>query len=77
MLENLEPVKPIRSCKIRTILEQLDESDQKILVDALADRGKWQDYPLSKALESRGIHVSPNSISKHRDRTCSCRLVHA
>ena len=77
MLENLEPNKPIRNCKIRTILGQLDETDGNILRDALADRNKWQDYPLSKALENRGIHVSPNSITKHRAGACSCRFVNA
>jgi hypothetical protein len=77
MLENLEPNKPIRNCKIRTILEQLDETDGNILRDALGDRKKWQDYPLSKALENRGVHVSPNSITKHRAGACSCRFVNA
>lgn len=77
MLENLEPNKPVRNCKVRTILEQLDEGDAKILGAALADKGKWQDYPLSKALEGRGVHVSPNSLSKHRAGACSCRLVNA
>jgi hypothetical protein len=77
MLENLEPAKPIRNCKVRTILQQLDESDANILRTALADKVKWQDYPLSKALESRGIHISPNSLSKHRATACSCRFVHA
>lgn len=77
MLENLEPAKPIRNCKVRTILAELAETDANILKDALADRTKWQDYPLSKALEGRGIHISPNSLSKHRSGACSCRLIHA
>jgi hypothetical protein len=77
MLENLEPTKPVRNCKVRTILEQLDEVDANILRDALADKMKWQDYPLSKALEGRGVHVSPNSLAKHRAGACSCRLVNA
>lgn len=77
MLENLQPERPIRNCKVRTILEQLDDADANILRDALADKVKWQDYPLSKALEGRGVHVSPNSLSKHRASACSCRLVNA
>lgn len=77
MLENLEPNKSIRNCKVRTVLEQLDDSDGNILRDALADTKKWGDYPLSKALESRGVHISPNSLSKHRAGACSCRFVNA
>lgn len=77
MLENLEPEKPVRNCKVRTILEQLDEADANILRSAIADRNKWRDYPLSKALEGRGVFMSPNSITKHRNGACSCRLINA
>lgn len=77
MLENLEPNKSVRNCKIRTILSELDEADAKILEDALADTAKWGDYVLSKALEARGIHVSPNPIAHHRKNGCSCRFANA
>lgn len=77
MLENLEPEKPVRNCKVRTVVEQLDAADADILRNALADKNKWRDYPLSKALEGRGIYISPNSITKHRAGACSCRFVNA
>ena len=77
MLENLEPNKPIRNCKVRTYIESLDDADANILRDAISDRKKWGDYPLSKALEGRGVHISPNSITKHRASACSCRFVKA
>jgi len=77
MLENLEPIQPVRNCKMRSIIDSLETEDADILKVALADRNKWRDYPLTKALEARGIQVSPNVLSKHRNNSCSCRFANA
>ncbi len=77
MLENLEPIQKVLPCKVRTIIESLNESDRDILIAALTDTTKWQDWPLYKALEQRGVQVSPNVLIKHRRNLCSCRLINA
>jgi hypothetical protein len=77
MLEGLAPVSSIRSCKVRTILETLEQEDQRILRDALSDRS-WGDLNLTKALNDRGIDISNFAIRRHRRSECSCRkLSHA
>ena len=77
MLENLEPPKAIRPCKIRTIMERMDQTDVDILNAALADENKWKDWVLFRALEERGVEVSPNVLTKHRRNLCSCRFINA
>lgn len=72
MLENLVVEKKQTNCKVRTILGQLDDADRAILLDVLADRDTWLDYPLFCALRARGVQVSPNVLSKHRAGNCSC-----
>lgn len=76
MLENLTPTQPERSCKVRTIKQQLrdagDENDFNIFCDAIADLGMWPAHTLSKALGQRGIQVSGHVISRHRTGECSC-----
>lgn len=71
MLEGLEP--PVsRNCKIARILSELEAKDKQILTTALADRDKWGSLTLSRALRSRGIDLSDNTINKHRRGECRC-----
>lgn len=77
MLEDLKPMDAVRSCKVRAILDTLDEPDQDILMGALLDRETWNDNSLAKALTSKGLGVSPNTVAKHRNRVCTCRLLGA
>ena len=77
MLENLEPPKRILPCKMRTIMERMDQADVDILNAALADEHKWKDWVLYRALEERGIEISANVLTKHRRNLCSCRFVNA
>lgn len=72
MLDGLEPVKIIRPCKTRNIIESLDKADREILVAALADHAKWSSNQLSRALAERGIDVKPDTLNTHRRRQCSC-----
>ena len=73
MLEDLTPPARVIPCAIRTILEQLDESDQNILLNALADTEAWSNNALARALTDRGLRISEKPIRKHRSRYCSCK----
>lgn len=72
MLEDMRP--PVRRtpCKVRTILEQLDDNDRDILVKALADYDAWSGNSLARALSQRGLVITEKPIRKHRNRECSC-----
>jgi hypothetical protein len=72
LLDGFEPVVPMRSCKTRNVLESLDKDDRKILEAALADREKWSNYVLSKALADRGIIIKGDTLGIHRRGECSC-----
>jgi len=72
ILDGFEPVVPIRSCKTRNVLESLAKDDRKILEAALADREKWSNYVLSKALADRGIIIKGDTLGIHRRGECSC-----
>ena len=72
ILDGFEPVVPLRSCKTRNVLESLEKDDRKILEAALADRDKWSNYGLSKALADRGIIIKGDTLGIHRRGECSC-----
>lgn len=73
MLEGLTPP-PNKSvyCKIDLMAQELDESDRKILFDAIDDHETWGARTLSSALRQRGISVADTTITKHRQRACAC-----
>jgi len=49
MLEGIEPPKNKSIfCKVDLVLQDLDDSDRAILIEALADKDKWGARPLSK-----------------------------
>lgn len=72
MLEGLTPP-PNKSvyCKIEQLSATLDESDKKILTDAL-DNPDWSANGLSMALRQRGFSVADVTITKHRQKACAC-----
>lgn len=72
MLEDMMP--PVRRtpCKIRTILDELDDTDRAILEKALADPDTWSGNALGRALSQRGFLTTEKPIKKHRNRECSC-----
>lgn len=72
MLEGLEPIRAVSSCKTRTILEGLEKDDRKILEAALADFEKWNNGALSRALANRGIKIKAETLGIHRRGQCSC-----
>ena len=72
LLDNFEPTTYRQPCRVRAVIESLDKNDQQILVAALADRNKWPNLTLSKALIQRGIDLKDKTISNHRNGGCSC-----
>lgn len=72
MLEDMQPSVRIAPCKVREIMAQLDEKDQKILESALRDHDTWPTKTLSRELSARGLRISDTPITKHRNGGCSC-----
>jgi hypothetical protein len=52
-------------------LESLDQKDQAILADALAN-DEWTAAALARELTARGIAVSEKPIMNHKRKRCSC-----
>ena len=81
MLEDLEQHMPVRNanltCKVRTVLSDLDESDANILIAALADDRKWSVNGLHTALLAKGVDVGYQSLRRHRFNLCSCKADNA
>ena len=71
MLEGMEPKKRKPSCKVRTVLESLDEKDQVVLVNAISNES-WLSGALARELTARGIAISEKPIVAHRRKACSC-----
>lgn len=73
MLEGLTPPENKSVfCKVKETLSSLDDSDRKILEDALADTERWKHKTLSNALRAKGVSLADTTISKHRLRVCAC-----
>ena len=78
MLEGLTPPGRVRPCMIRTVLTTLDEDDQTILKQALADEDAWSVRALSAALRVRGLPLGEKILRERRSRpcdACTCRVV--
>lgn len=73
MLENLTRPEPRAGyCKVAALLATLDETDAKILTEAVDDPS-WVAKQLSKALRDRGVLLSDTTILRHRRRECVCQ----
>jgi hypothetical protein len=73
MLEGLEPPKNRAVfCKVNDVMNELEESDVKILQEALDDTERWKHKTLSNALRAKGVSLADTTISKHRLRVCAC-----
>lgn len=72
MLEDLQPGGYTPPCKVRQLADTLDESDAKILMDAVNDSQTWGAIALRNALVKRGVKASDKSIQRHRDGRCDC-----
>lgn len=72
MLEGMKPPVRVRTCAVRTLMENLEEKDVIILTAAIGDLTNWPAKTLSKALQQRDILLGDNSITAHRRGLCSC-----
>lgn len=72
MLEGLTPPSKNRPCIVSKLLETLSKADKQILEEALTNTQAWSSNALSLALKERGIILGDNSITKHRNKACSC-----
>ena len=72
LLDDLTPPSRHRVlCGVSIAKMQLDEKDQQLLEQYIADP-RWSSTALSKALESKGIDVAHQSLGRHRRKDCSC-----
>lgn len=74
MLDGLTPHRDIQPCKTGQLLLTLETSDATILADALTN-GLWTAHGLAKALRSRGITMSPDTLRAHMQKACRCSKV--
>lgn len=72
MLENLTPTVKRGSCRIRSLYEDLEPSDSKLLRQYIDDEISWTSWGLAAALSQRGIKIDHKTIKRHRDKICSC-----
>lgn len=72
MLENLKPPARKTTCKVRTVMDTLNELDAEILEAAVLDSAKWKIKTLADELRGLGIVISEKPLSTHRARLCSC-----
>lgn len=80
LLEDLEEYRPAAKnlpCRMRSLLESLDEKDADILKKALADHENWSVNGLFTALSKKGIEVGYQAVRRHRLNLCSCRYSNA
>lgn len=72
LLSGLTPPERKYSCKVATVLNQIDKKDAEILLSAINSPDIWPARTLSVALQARGIVLSDPTIGRHRHGTCSC-----
>jgi hypothetical protein len=75
MLEGLTPLTPKKTCRVKMIADQLDDSDKTILMDAVESPTVWSPTALEKALWDREVKLPRYHIEKHRARDCSCSKI--
>ena len=71
MLEGLQPPKKIPACKVRSVMNALNDKDKELLKAAL-DNPDWGHQTLAVELNNLGILISEHPIRKHRIGRCSC-----
>jgi hypothetical protein len=71
MLEGLTPTPRKTNCKVKTVLDGLEQKDRQILLDALQDPS-WPTLTLANSLSERGVEISESPIRRHRLGRCSC-----
>jgi hypothetical protein len=71
MLEDLKPPTRQYTCKVKTIVEQLETKDREILLAAVMSPD-WPYKTLSNELAKRGLDIADVTIKAHRIKACGC-----
>jgi hypothetical protein len=71
MLEDLALPSRTRTCKVRTVKNELSEKDALVLESAVMNP-EWPCKTLSNELAKRGTQLGDMSIKNHREKRCSC-----
>ena len=66
MLEDLKPATPIRSCRVRTVRDELSKKDAELFIGYVKDESTWTNHGLAKALATRNVNIDPKAIQRHR-----------
>lgn len=69
-LQNVEPESSRAYCRMCLVLEALEPTERKVLMEVLAvptrELNRINDQQISKILKSEGYEVSSNSVYRHR-----------
>lgn len=71
MLENLGEPQSKHICRFAMKMRELDEADQKILEEALANPA-WGNMLLTRRLNELGFKVYRDTLTRHRNKECAC-----
>jgi hypothetical protein len=71
MLEDLRLPTKVYSCRVKTVCDEMSESDAAILVMAVMYPA-WPCKTLQNELLKREIKLSDTTIKHHREKRCSC-----
>jgi hypothetical protein len=58
-------------CKVRDLLNSLDDSDRKVLTTIMKD-SRWTNEALARAINERGFNIVGITLGRHRRGACSC-----
>ena len=76
MLEHLKQTKRGNygpgHCKVRRMIELLEEVDREILLECLADRDAYSTYGIWQGLRAANLDIGHTSLARHRDGVCPC-----
>jgi hypothetical protein len=75
MLEDLQPATAIRSCRVRTVRDELSKKDAELFMGYVNNESGWTHHGLAKALAARNVNIDPKAIQRHRLNQCTCRLL--
>ena len=70
-----QEVRASTRCSLGQLLDEMDEEDRAGLLRALAaDRKRFPNAAIKRALDRRRIVIDKMTISGHRQGSCRCRV---
>jgi len=78
MLEHLEAVRRGNfgpgTCKVQTLLTELEPKDQDILLKVLADHNAYSTNGIFQGLRQAGVKIGYATLDRHRKGLCVCEV---